>query len=82
LGHAVGAEEVDGEVALDRGTVAQVVVHRHAGVVDEDVQRVDDVDRSLNLVGVGDVESDRRDAPIGVVEGLAGAGVHLHRASP
>jgi hypothetical protein len=41
LGHAVGAEEVDSEVLVERGTIAQVIVKRDAGVVDEDIERAD-----------------------------------------
>ena len=37
LGHAVGSEQVDREVLFEDGPVAQVVVERDAGVVDEDV---------------------------------------------
>ena len=44
---SVRAEEVDGEVLVERGTIAQVVVDRHAGVVDEDVERFDPLDSSL-----------------------------------
>jgi hypothetical protein len=39
LGHAPGAVEVDGQVLLDRGTVAQVVEQPDASVVDQDVER-------------------------------------------
>ena len=42
----IGAEEVDGEKPFDRGTIAQVIVKRYAGVVDEDIER-SDVSRPL-----------------------------------
>ena len=41
LDHAVGAEEVDGQVLLEHGTIAQVVEQRDSGVVDEDIERFD-----------------------------------------
>ena len=56
LSHAVGAEQVDGEVPFEHGPIAQVVVERHAGVIDEDVERVDFIDRSLDLCSVGHVQ--------------------------
>jgi hypothetical protein len=36
-------------VLFQGGTIAQVVVHRHAGVVDEDVEGLDGVDRCADL---------------------------------
>ena len=39
LDHVVGAEQVDGEVTFQHGAIGQVVVERHAGVVDQDIQR-------------------------------------------
>jgi hypothetical protein len=38
LGHGVGPEEVDGQVAFEHGGVGQVVGQRDAGVVDQHVQ--------------------------------------------
>src|SRR5713226_4359591 len=49
LGHAVGAEEVDGEVLFERGTIGDVIVKRQAGVVDEDIERSDLIGSCLNL---------------------------------
>ena len=76
------AEEVDGEVLVECGTIAQVVVQRHAGVVDEDIERLDPGDSCLDLRRVGHVQGQRRDAPIRVGQGLARTGVHPPRASP
>jgi hypothetical protein len=56
LGHAPGAEQVDGQVPFQRGRIAQVVVTEHAGVVDEDVERVDLLGGCLDLRGVGHVQ--------------------------
>ena len=67
---------------FERGTIAEVIVVRHAGVVDEDVERLDALDGCLNLRGVGHVQGQGRDAPIRVGQGLARTGVHPLRASP
>src|SRR5205823_7184251 len=75
LGYAIGAEEVDGEVPFERGTIAQVVVERDAGVVDEDIERFDVLDGCLNLRRIGDVEGQRRDPRIRVNQGLPRTGI-------
>jgi hypothetical protein len=67
---------------FERGPVAEVVVQRHAGVVDEDVERSDCSGRGLNLRGVGHVQGQRRDAGIRVGQRLARAGVDPLRAAP
>ena len=73
---AYGAEQVDREALLERAAIAEVVVERHAGVVDEDVERLDPLDRGLDLRRVGHVEDQRRDAPVAMGDRPAGAGVH------
>jgi hypothetical protein len=81
LGHAIGAEKVDGEVSFEHGAIAQVVVKCHAGVVNEDVERFHAIDRRLDLRRAGHVERDRRDARVRMDEGPAGAGENSLRAS-
>ncbi len=81
LDHAVDANKVDGEVAFERRTIAQVVIERHAGVVDEDVQRFDFVNRLLNVRGIGHVQSKGHDAVVGVSQGCARTDVHALCAS-
>ena len=81
LGHAVRAEEIDGEMLFDYGTIAEVIVKRYTGVVDEDVERLDALDRCLNLCSVGHVQGHGRDALVRVGQGLARTGVHPLRAS-
>ena len=80
LGHVVGAVEIDGKVVFERGTIAQVVEQEHAGVVDEDVQRLDLACGLPHLLRTGDVQDQWRDAPVGVLQRLARAGVHPGRA--
>jgi hypothetical protein len=75
-------KEVDGEVLFERGTIAQVIVKRHAGVIDEDIERLDSLDSCLSLRRVGHVQGQGRDAPIQVGQGLARTGIHPLRASP
>jgi len=53
-------------VPFEHGPIAQVVVERHAGVIDEDVERVDFIDGSLDLRSVGHVQGQGCDAPIRV----------------
>ncbi len=67
---------------FERGTIAQVIVKRQAGVIDEDIERFDSLDSSLSLRSVGHVQGQGRDAPIQVGQGLARAGIHPLRASP
>ena len=59
LGHTVGSEEVDGEVLLEHRPIAEVVVQRQAGIVDEDVERLDLLDRRQGLRGVRHVKGQR-----------------------
>jgi hypothetical protein len=66
---------------FERPRIAQVVVERQTGVIDEDVDRFDSVDSFLNLRGVGHVHGQGRDAPIRVGHGPAHAGVYPLRAS-
>ena len=82
LGHGVGAEEVDRQVLFDRGTIAQVIEKPDAGVVDQDIERFDALDRRLDLPRVGHVQSERCDALIRVDQRPARSGVHPSRASP
>jgi hypothetical protein len=77
----VGTEEVDGQVALEGGTVAEVGVEAQARVVDEDVEGLDALGGCPDLRGAGHVQCQRRDAPIRVGHGLPRAGVHLLGAS-
>jgi hypothetical protein len=81
LGHAIGAEQVDGEVAFECGTITEVVVKCQAGVIDEEIERPDSSGRRLYLCRAGHVQGQRRDAAIRVGQGLARAGVHPLRAS-
>jgi hypothetical protein len=80
LGHAVGTEEVDRQVPLDRGQITQVVVQRDAGVVDQDIERSDLPGRFPDLRRAGHIQDQRRDPVVGVGNGLARAGVHPPRA--
>ena len=66
LGHAVHAEKVDGQVPFEHGTIAQVIKGVHAGVVDEDVERFDTLDRDLNVRPVRHVQGQRRNASVRV----------------
>jgi hypothetical protein len=61
--------------------VAEVVVERDAGVVDQDVERLDGLDRRLDLALIGHIEGDARDARIRVGQGLPAAGVDPLRAA-
>ena len=49
---------------FERGTIAQVIVKRQAGVIDEDIERLDSLDSCLNLRRVGHVQGQGRDATI------------------
>jgi hypothetical protein len=69
-------------VPFERGTIAQVIVSRQASVIDEDIERFDSLDRSLNLRSVGHVQGQWRDALIPVGQRLARTGIHPLRASP
>src|SRR5262249_27604256 len=76
LRHGVGPEEVDGKVALEYVPVAQVVVERDAGVVDQDVEGVDALGGRLDLRRAGYVQGNRRDPRVRVGGGPARACVH------
>ena len=59
-------KEVDCEEPFERGAVAQIVLERDAGIVDENIDRVDFLDSRPNLRGVCDVQLEERDAAVGV----------------
>jgi hypothetical protein len=61
-------------VPLQHSTIAEVVVARDAGVVDQDIQRLDLLGSCLNLRRVGHVQGQRPGARVGVGQGLARAG--------
>jgi hypothetical protein len=69
-------------VLFKRGTFAEVIEERQAGVVDEHVERLDTLDRCLSLRSVGHVQGQGRDPPILVHQRLARTGVRPLRASP
>ena len=56
LGDIQGPVQVDSQVPLERGTIAQVIRDRNTGVVDQDVERLDPADRLLDLRRVGHVQ--------------------------
>jgi hypothetical protein len=56
VGHVVGAEQDDGQVPFQHGSVAQVVIQGDAGVVDQDVQRSGLIGGCLDLRRVGHVQ--------------------------
>jgi len=60
-------------------TSGEVVVLRDAGVVDQDVELLDARRRLGDLPGVGDVDPERYDPFVGVLERDSGAGVHARR---
>ena len=66
---------------FERGKIAQVIVKRHAGVVDEDIEGFDPLDSGLNLRHVRDVQGQGRDAPIQVDQRLARTRIHPFRPS-
>jgi hypothetical protein len=63
-------------------TIAEITVEIHAGVVDQDIERLDALDRRLNLRGVGPIEAQGCDALVGVGQGLASTDIHSCRTSP
>ena len=71
LSHAVRAEEVDCEVPFDPCAIAEVIVKVHAGVVDQNVERLDILDRSLNLRRAGHVQRHWRHTLIGILQRFA-----------
>ena len=81
LDDAERAEEVDGEVLIEHGTITQVIKKRNSGVVDEDIKRLDLIGSCPNLRRVGHVQGQGRDAPVRVGQRLARAGIHPLRAS-
>ncbi len=81
LRHAVGAEQIHRKVLLENGAIAEVVVRRDAGVVDENVQRVDLLDGRPDLRGVGHVECEWRDPLVRVRERLPSTGVDAPRTA-
>ncbi len=70
-----GAEEVDRQVLGDDGGVAEIVVPGDARVVDQEVEGPDPVDGCRDLLAAGDVERDRLDTGVGVVERRTRPGV-------
>jgi hypothetical protein len=68
-------------VLFQHGAIAQIIVKRQAGVIDEDIERFDSLDSALNLRSVGYVKGQGRNAPIQVGQGLARTGIHPLRAS-
>lgn len=74
--------EVHGEMLFDDGTVAEIVVQSHSGVVDEDVERRDLVHGRLDLRRTGHVQGQGRDPSVWVIQGLACAGIDPPRPSP
>jgi hypothetical protein len=72
----VRTEEVDGKVPVDPSAMTKIIVKVHASVVDQDVERFDAPDSSLNLQGVGHIQGQGRDAPIGMRKGLAHSRIH------
>ena len=77
----IGAKEVDREEPFERGVIAEVGLERYAGIVDEDIESADFLDGGPNLCCIGDVQHQRRNAPVGVRQGLARAGIDPFRAS-
>ena len=63
------------------GAFAQVFVMVNSSIVDQDIERFDFLDSVLNLSGVGHVQSQLRDAPIGMGKRLARSRIHALRAS-
>ena len=57
--HIQRSVEVNRQVLLDERGVAQIVIERDAGVVDENVQRTDLLGRPCDLRCVGDIECQR-----------------------
>jgi hypothetical protein len=69
-------------VPFERGTIAQLSGQRHAGVVEEEIERSDLLRSPLNLRRICDVQGQRRNALIGVNQLPARTGIHPLRASP
>jgi hypothetical protein len=67
---------------IECATMAEVVVKRDAGVIDEDVERLEALNSRPSLHRVGHVQGQGRDAVIRVGRWLARTGIHPLRASP
>jgi hypothetical protein len=52
----VCTEEVHGQVPFDSGAIAQTIVQIHASIIDEEIEKFDVLDSSLNLRSVGHVQ--------------------------
>ena len=79
--HLERSDQVHGHVLFDDVEAAQVVVDGDAGVVDEDIERLDLRDRGLNLRRVRHVQSHGGHAFIDMVQRAASAGVDSARSS-
>jgi hypothetical protein len=77
----VRTEEVDGEVPIDPSAIIKIIVKAYAGVVDQDVERFDAPDSSLNLHRVGHVQGQGHDTLMRMYNGLARTGINALRAS-
>src|ERR1700731_19123 len=66
---------------FQRDAITHLTDKGHAGVIDEDIERLHFLDSSLNLLLVGDVQCQRRNTPIGMGQGLPRTGIHPLRAS-
>ena len=64
LRYVVGAEQVDRKALLKRASIAEVIVECYAGVVDQQVERIDALHGGLDLRRVGHVQGQRRYPPI------------------
>jgi hypothetical protein len=80
--HARGVVLFDGEMLFEHGTITEIIVQRHAGVIDEDIEQLDVRDCFLNLGWVSHVQDQGRDAPIRVGEEATRACIHMFRAPP
>lgn len=81
LGHAVRTEEIDGKMPFNSGAIAKIVVKVDACVVDQDVERSDVRDSSLNLRRVGHIERQKHDPLIRMYKRLSRAGIRALGAS-
>ena len=67
---------------FETSALAQVIVKVQAGVVDQDIESFDILDSILNLRGVGHIQGQGCDTPIGMCKGLPRSRIHPLRASP
>jgi hypothetical protein len=81
LGHVIGAKQIHREEPFERGAIAEVVLERNTGIVDEDIESVDSLDGCPNLRRIGNVQRQGRDAAISMGKGLARAGIDPLRPS-